>query len=105
MQYKKFSEIDINDTFFDSLKSDYEEFEDWYLRKSNRGHSAFVMDENGKVEAFLYLKAENEESIDIQPPLPKKLRLKVGTFKINPHGTRLGEKFIKKIFDCGIEKK
>ena len=28
--YSKFSEIDLNDPFFDSLKDDYKEFSDWF---------------------------------------------------------------------------
>lgn len=34
-----------------------------------------------------------------------KEELKVGTFKIDAHGTKLGERFIKKIFDIAIDKK
>ena len=33
--YSKFSEIDLNDPFFDSLKDDYKEFSDWFKRKAN----------------------------------------------------------------------
>lgn len=31
---RKFSEIDLNDSFFDSLKASYAEFSDWFNRKS-----------------------------------------------------------------------
>lgn len=36
------------------------------------------------------------------PALPAGKRIKIGTLKINPHGTRLGERFIKKAFDHAI---
>lgn len=39
---------------------------------------------------------------DVIPPLPSLNRLKVGTFKINAHGTKLGERFLKKIFDHAV---
>ncbi|MCZ8489878.1 hypothetical protein O9992_31010 [Vibrio lentus] len=31
---QKFSEINLNDSFFDSLKADYVEFSDWFDRKA-----------------------------------------------------------------------
>ncbi|HRQ39639.1 MAG TPA: GNAT family N-acetyltransferase [Chloroflexota bacterium] len=101
LQYKKFSEIDLNDPFFDSLKADYEEFSHWFQRKSEE--KAYVLiDEAGFIQAFLYLKEENEAIIDVEPNLPHDKYLKMGTFKINAHGTKLGERFLKKAFDHAI---
>lgn len=102
IQRKKFADIDLADPFFDSLKTDYSEFEEWFLKKGKKDKSAFVIEQDSSVEAFLYLKKEEEELVDLKPKLPSKQRLKIGTFKINPHGTRLGERFIKKIFDYAI---
>lgn len=96
---RRFSQIDINDPFFDSLKEDYQEFEKWFQRKANEGKKALILLDKNKLEAFLYLKREDEEITDVVPHLPKALRMKIGTFKINAHGTKLGERFIKKIFD------
>ncbi|NLC35229.1 MAG: N-acetyltransferase [Alcaligenaceae bacterium] len=101
LQYKRFCEINIEDPFFDSLKNDYKEFENWFLRKANDYAYAFYGN-NDLLDGFLYLKIEEEELNDITPPLPAARRLKVGTLKINPHGTRLGERFIKKIFDHAL---
>lgn len=98
LELKRFSEIDLNSEFFESLKSDYAEFSEWYLKKS--GNLAYVFyAEEGTIEGFLYLKIEEGAVEDITPPLKSAKRLKVGTFKVNPHGTRLGERFFKKIFD------
>ena len=36
------------------------------------------------------------------PVLPEMPRLKIGTFKILAHGTRLGERFMKKVFDHAL---
>ncbi|PLK44519.1 N-acetyltransferase [Emticicia sp. TH156] len=99
MQIKPFSQINLNDPFFDSLKSDYSEFEAWFLKKSKDGSEAYILTDNGQLEAFLYLKVEDDPVVDVEPVLNKKRRVKVGTFKVNPHGTRLGERFIKKILD------
>ena len=104
MEFKKFSSINLEDTFFDSLKSDYPEFSNWFVRKSEVGEEAFVQyDEKGNLLGFLFLKDESEE-IDnkITPLMETKKRLKVGTFKIEAHNTRLGEKFIKKIMDYAV---
>lgn len=86
--------------FFDSLKMDYPEFVDWFNRKSRKGKVAFVQyDSDGHLQGFLFLKDESKEVDDkITPLMEQKKRLKVGTFKIEAHNTRLGEKFIKKLW-------
>lgn len=104
LEIKKFSSISLVDPFFDSLKKDYKGFEDWFKGKANKDDSAFVLyDKNNNLQGFLYLKDESDEIDEtIVPPMKKKKRLKVGTFKIDAHSTRLGERFIKKIMDKGI---
>lgn len=103
MEIKPFSSIDLNDIFFDSLKDGYAEFSDWYNRKAAEGATAYVQYDNlNKVIGFLYLKVETGPLEDIDPPRGDKKRLKVGTFKVNPHGTRFGERFVKKIMDKAI---
>lgn len=101
--YTKFEKINLADPFFDSLKADYEEFSDWFEKKKRNNEGAFVfINEQGSLDGFLYLKNENEPLNDVTPKLPEKIRLKIGTLKINPHGTRLGERFIKKVFDIAL---
>lgn len=99
--YKKFKEVDLNDVFFDSLKKGYVEFSDWFNRKAEEYAYVFHSD-SGAVDGFLYLKIEDGVVNDVSPPLPSARRIKVGTMKINPHGTKLGERFVKKIFDYAI---
>lgn len=102
MNKRKFEEININDEFFYSLKNDYPGFENWYRGK--KGEKAYVQyDDNQKIQGFLYLKIENNVVDDIRPKLVANKILKVGTFKINAHGTRLGERFIKKILDEAVK--
>lgn len=98
---ESFKDISLDDPFFASLKQDYAEFEDWFKRKG--GHQAFTFrNEEGMLDGFLYLKVEEEPLTDTTPQLPSARRLKIGTFKINPHGTRLGERFIKRAFDVAV---
>lgn len=99
-----FSEINFNDTFFDSLKEDYPLFIEWVIKKSDQNETAYCLRSDGRVEAFLYLKVEHGPINDIVPPIPYGIPLlKIGTFKINPHGSRLGERFIKIIFDIALQ--
>ena len=102
MIYTKLANLNLNDPFFDSLKADYKEFPEWFDKKSKAGEYGFVTVEKGLIQGFLYLKIEDEQVNDVTPTLPKCKRIKVVTFKINPHGTRLGERYLKKIFDYAI---
>jgi hypothetical protein len=58
--------------------------------------------DDGGVQGFLYVKIENGKITDIDPPLNTRKCLKVGTFKVDSHGTRVGERFVKKIFDIAL---
>lgn len=91
----------MSEPFFDSLKADYAEFGAWFAKKAENMAYLSVNDA-GAIDGFLYLKLEEEGHPDIEPPLPAKRRLKVGTFKIHAHGTKLGDRFVKKIFDSAM---
>ncbi|WP_443090343.1 N-acetyltransferase [Basfia succiniciproducens] len=100
LKFEYFSNISLNDPFFDSLKEDYEEFPDWFRRKSNE--QAYVLyNQHNLIEGFLYYKFEQDVE-DINPPIRGKLVMKVGTFKFNPAGTLRGQRFIKKILDIAV---
>lgn len=106
VQLKRFDEVDINSPFFDTLREDYEgkKFDDWFKKKGTE--KAYVFEDNEKeLKGFLYLKIEDESEnySDIQPILTPKRRLKVGTFKIESTGFRLGERFLKIIFENAVK--
>ena len=102
-----FNMIDLNDPFFLSLKNDYTGFAEWFQRKRNETAYITFNSKNGKLLSFLYLKIEGPEEnyADIQPAFPQKKRLKVGTFKVIRNGFRLGERFLKIIFDNALKHK
>ena len=102
IEIKRFNEIVLTDRFFDSLKADYPGFEAWYDKKSKAAEQVFVQLSSGNLQGFLYMKIETEELDDITPPMPAMKRLKVGTFKIDAHNTKLGERFVKKIVDKAV---
>lgn len=99
-----FGQINLSDEFFESLKEDYPGFENWFVKKSDENAYVTLNKENGKLLSFLYLKIENETENynSISPILPPKKRLKVGTFKVINNGFRLGERFMKIIFDNAL---
>lgn len=98
--HKTFAEIDLQDPFFLSLRNDYPGFDDWFKRKKNQ--DAFVQYENNKIIGFLYLKVEEKIVDDVEPNICENKILKVGTFKIEAHGTKMGEQFIKIIMDYAV---
>jgi hypothetical protein len=102
---EKFGEVNLSDSFFDSFKADYKEFDAWFNKKSEE--ISYTCKKDGKLIAFLYLKKEDENEIysDITPIFNKNKRLKIGTFKVEYNGFKLGERFIKIIFDNAIKMK
>lgn len=98
--------IDGTNVFFDSLRDSYHGFDTWFAKKSNEEAYICRSDKN-MILGFLYLKTEDKDSDyhDIDPIFKPKKRLKIGTFKIDSTGFRLGERFIKIIFDNAIERK
>ena len=101
-----FGNVDGTDSFFDSFREAYSGFDRWFAKKCDE--MAYICrSDTGKILGFLYLKTENvtENYSDIEPPFSPKLRLKVGTFKVESTGFRLGERFVKIIFDNALRRK
>lgn len=97
-----FGNINLKDTFFDSFKEDYAEFEEWFNSKADK--ESYICLIEGEVKAFLFLKIENEAEnySNITPIFSPKKRLKIGTFKVTSTGLKLGERFLKVIFDNAL---
>lgn len=96
-----FGDIDLQNQFFDSFRGDYPGFDSWFNKKAGENAKAYVCYEGGDLKAFLYLKVEDtsEAYNDIEPAFSKKRRLKIGTFKVVSNGLRIGERFLKIVFD------
>ncbi|NCP83775.1 MAG: hypothetical protein GW823_02510 [Bacteroidetes bacterium] len=105
VQKLKFGRINLEDDFFTSLKEDYIGFDKWFIKKYDEEAYITVNSNNGLLLSFLYLKVEDkdEKYLDINPFFTPKKRLKVGTFKVINNGFRLGERFIKIIFDNALK--
>lgn len=99
---KHFGDIDLSDQFFESFREDYPGFDAWFNRKADE--VAYVTHKGDAILSFLYVKVEDESEnySDISPVFPPRRRLKVGTFKVVSNGVRLGERFLKIIFDNAV---
>ena len=101
----KFGTLDINDSFFDSLKKDYPEFTSWYEKKKQ--DDVYCYKEKNKILGLLILKIEEpelEDYSDIKPIMKKNRKLKVSTFKVAISGKKIAESFINIIFDQASSK-
>lgn len=107
VQKLKFGKIDLKDKFFDTLREDYPGFDKWFIKKYDDEAYITINSNNGMLLSFLFLKVEgiDEDYSNIHPILPPKKRLKVGTFKVINNGFRLGERFLKIIFDNALKNK
>lgn len=101
----RFGEVDVSDHFFDSFRKSYNGFDNWFARKCD-DEAYICRNDKNEILGFLYLKTEDESENyhDISPIFQSKRRLKIGTFKVESTGFRLGERFIKIIFDNAIER-
>lgn len=98
---KCFAEINLDDPFFDSLKSDYPGnanstgFIEWFHNKAREGKKALVFEDDQGVGAFIYLKPGECEEIKLKDgtSLPAVGRLKISTIKIDERyrNQRIGE--------------
>lgn len=97
-----FAEVDITDPFFDTFKEDYQEFEKWFRKKSD--NVCYVCYNDKQLVAFLYIKIEDEKEdySEIDPTFTRNKRLKIGTLKVVSNGCKIGERFLKIVFDNAI---
>jgi hypothetical protein len=98
-----FGNVDVAADFFESFRTDYPGFDGWFNRKADE--TAYVCRSgDGEIVAFLYLKREgaDENYGDIEPPFRRAQRLKIGTLKVVSNGFKLGERFLKIVFDNAL---
>lgn len=94
-----FAHVEIAGVFFDSFREDYKDFDKWFNKKADE--ISYTCYHNQVLSAFLYIKVEEgtENYSDIVPVFPKKKRLKIGTLKVISNGFKIGERFLKIVFD------
>lgn len=107
VKQKLFADVNIEDPFFDSFKEDYPGFDKWFKKKANDKVYVTSNKLNNLILSFLFLKVETTDEVysDIYPVFKPKKRLKIGTFKVVSNGVRLGERFLKIVFDNALANK
>jgi hypothetical protein len=96
--------VELRDSFFDSFRADYRGFDEWFNHKADE--TAYLCTaEDDSVVAFLYLKPEGREEAyrDVEPPFVPAQRMKIGSFKVATNGYKLGERFLKIVFDNALK--
>ncbi len=93
----EWADLDISDPFFDSLKKDYEEFEEWFNKNAPKGRKGWIYRPN-QLEAILLWKRENEIVQELLTS-EKRLRIKICTMKVVKRGYKIGELFLQLIFE------
>lgn len=96
---RKFSEINLDDPFFATLKNDYPgnasspSFSVWFKNKAQEGRTALVFSDDQGLGAFICIKNENEPIELKGGTLAACNRVKISTMKIAERfrGQRLGE--------------
>jgi len=102
LERKPIYNLNLSDPFFDSLKGEYSEFDDWFKKIKREGRNCLVnYKDDGSIGALLVYKLENEP-IDAIPKIPRKKRIKLATFKVAQFGYKIGELFIKLSIDIAI---
>jgi len=102
LERKLIYNLDLSDPFFNSLKEEYSEFDDWFKKIKREGRHCLVnYKEDGSIGALLVYKLEHEP-IDTIPKIPRKKRIKLSTFKVAQFGYKIGELFIKLSIDIAI---
>ena len=92
--------INLKDSFFDSMRVDYPEFDVWFTQKARDGRKAWVHRyADGKVAAFMLLKQEEEPLALSSGLLPAERRVKICTIKVSRNGLRIGELLLKIAFE------
>jgi rRNA-processing protein FCF1 len=95
LKTEKMHNLNLEDHFFDSFRVDYPEFNNWWEEKSREGRECWVhYAPDGGIGALLVYKFE-DEMVDSIPPLPKKRRLKLCSFKVSYVGHRIGELLVR----------
>lgn len=105
IQKVKFGSLDFEDKFFDSFKADYDPYYHVWLRKKADDDVYIAKDRKGNLRGLLKLKCEGakDDVGDIVPRMQPAKRLKVSSLKAHFTGQKLGQRFMRIVFDTAIK--
>ena len=92
---KMIRDIDVSDHFFDSLREDYVEFNQWYARVAEQNRKAWIVSDKRPIDALCIFKEElvGEAVNDQKDTLPGRF-LKLCTLKVAELGVKYGERLL-----------
>ena len=101
LKYKYLSDLNLEDKFFDSLREDYPNFNNWFNTKLDE--RAICNFEGNNLKDLLFIKYElNDYPLDVVPALSKKApKLKISIFKCT--NSYISHIFMFIIFALGFE--
>lgn len=105
IEEKNLTEIDLQDSFFDSLKRDYAGFEEWFLKKQKKQTKVFITRKGKVLTSLLMLKEEDEKESydDFDKKMPPLKRIKIATMKVANPGKNIGAIFMNIIMQKAIQ--
>ena len=86
-------DVSLSNHFFDTLRKDYEEFDQWYSRIAAEGRQAWIISSKNDIDALCIFKEEYEgEKInDVGDTLSGRF-LKLCTLKVADTGMKYGQR-------------
>ena len=107
IQVVPFRTLKLSDSFFDTFKEEYEPYYTQWFKKKGNDWVYTIFDDKKRLRGLLKLKIEdcNEDYSDINPVLSPSIRLKVCSFKADYTGRKLGQKFMRLVFDQALKSK
>lgn len=98
-------EIDTNQPFFDSLREEYDGFDEWYRRSAEKHRKAWCITENEKLLALCIYKEEENERITDSGYQANGRVLKLCTLKVGVavRGQKYGERLLYSAFIFAME--
>lgn len=96
-------ELDLRNTFFDSLRADYPEFDQWFSRVAQEREAWVVRRGNNIISGLCIFKIESADELLRQGVDVHGKVLKLCTFKVAERGSKYGEAFLKQAFSFAIE--
>ena len=100
-------EIDKTQPFFDSLRSAYDGFDNWYQERAAEKRKCWYINDadTGNIAAICIYKEENDVSLTDDNNIVNGKILKLCTFKVDPsaRGKKLGERLLYIAFDYCVK--
>ncbi len=99
-------DLPVEDPFFDSLRLDYREFDEWYKKVSSEGRLAWIVSNKERIDALCIYKIETVgERITNNYQITKGSFLKLCTFKVSDTGCKYGETLLNEAIHFAVEHK